>query len=199
MEDPLDDQTPLVEGGKTKQWSKKKIIVLAVLCGFLFLLLLAVGIAIAVLYPSSPSITVAGVIVDVAGAVTVRLSPPMFSVPLSLFLNISNPNPYAFGVLSSSLLQGFYNSSTLSAPVLLGHSSPSFSVPSHSTVSRTLPLTLEYQLFDSPVVLGDIVAGCTLNGEFLVDLQLQLHITALFLKNLTISRTTEVRVNCKVV
>jgi hypothetical protein len=161
------------------------------------ILLVAIGVCIAFLFPRVPVIELDSVAMTGASIPKVELLPPTLSIPLSLLLLVSNANFFGIDVVSNTRIRGFFMSKT-QGNVTIGESYPSLiRVPSRSTnVTVALDVVLQYALFQSSVVLSEIVADCGLRKMFLVIIEANLVLDVLFLNNLRLNVSVPVNVSC---
>ena len=78
----------------------------------------------------------------------------------------------------------------------LGESRPYIDVSKRTTEKKRLECLIEYAVFRSTVVLQEIASSCVIHGQFSVDLDLNLHVSALFISNFSIFVNVPLNISC---
>lgn len=190
---------PLLKGdgvGIRKRWCNRNICI--IILAIVFSLAIVLGVLISFLFPRVPvvKVTYAGLRPGVnPPRISVVPTPSMF-IPMEMGLVIANDNFYELTSLNTSWVAGFYASKTL-GEVMLGRAMEAAgAVGPRAVGSAVLNVDLVYAFFASPIVLTEIAADCLRLGQVNITLALSLHVSALFLHNVTIETNVETTVQC---
>jgi hypothetical protein len=185
--------TVLLKGKETRSCWRSKCFVCWLIVG---VVLAALGVSVAFLFPRSPSLVIHSVGLPKSEPV-VSLVPPTLSIPVSVTLLIANDNFFAINSLAGTRVVGLYDSAVLNSAVPLGWTAPaSLTINSRAATLVQVDVHLLYSVFASPVVLGEIVQDCATRGFFQMQLNVHLLLHVLFLLNLTIDVQTSTNVSC---
>ncbi len=164
------------------------------------IVLVCMGLCVFFLFPRDPVVVVDEVGFPGGGAPNVvSLNPPVFSVPISLMVNVSNPNFFAIKVVDPSTIWAVFESKSTGNTSLGISLLDEIEVESQS-LNKTLVLNVQllYSFFKSPAVLAEIFADCSLKGRFLVKINANMVLDVLFLEDFPFSTTVPVNISCTV-
>lgn len=162
------------------------------------LLVVVAGVLLVFLYPRTPVVRVDGAgLPPGVNPPVVIVTPPTLFIPLALSCAINNVNFYEAALLDTSSITGYYQSTALQRRVLLGQTvEPGAHFAARAVTQFMLNVELAYEFFASPIVLSEMAADCASLHHVAIALDLDLHIAALFLTNVTLQSSVSVNVSC---